>query len=313
MSNREMRTLSVPEGVAGERIDSALTRVLGLSRTAVVKLLEDGDITTGGKAMPKSERVTAGQVIDVLMPAPINTDPIPLTPLEGLTIVYDDQEIVVIDKPVGCAAHPSPGWTGPTVVGALIAAGYTISTSGPAERQGIVHRLDVGTSGLMIVAKSDKAFHVLKDAFRNRTIDKIYHAMVQGHMDPTTGTIDAPIDRHPKEDHRFAVMATGKESITHYEVIEYYRGVSMVKIELETGRTHQIRVHFSALHHPLVGDTTYGADPVLAKSLQMSRPWLHAAELRFAHPVTGQALNFHAPYPADLTRSLALLSDAVLP
>jgi 23S rRNA pseudouridine1911/1915/1917 synthase len=313
MSNRELRTLSVPEGVAGERIDSALTRVLGLSRTAVVKLLEDGDITTGGKAMPKSDRVTAGQIIDVLMPAPLNTDPIPLTPLEGLTIVFDDQDILVIDKPIGCAAHPSPGWTGPTVVGALMAAGYTISTSGPAERQGIVHRLDVGTSGLMIVAKSDKAFHVLKDAFRNRTVDKIYHAMVQGHMDPTTGTIDAPIDRHPKEDHRFAVMATGKESITHYEVIEFYRGVSMVKIELETGRTHQIRVHFSALHHPLVGDTTYGADPVLAKSLQMSRPWLHAAELRFAHPVTGEALNFHAPYPADLTRSLALLSDAVLP
>ena len=313
MSNRELRTLSVPEGVAGERIDSALTRVLGLSRTAVVKLLEDGDITTGGKAMPKSDRVTAGQIIEVLMPAPINTDPIPLTPLEGLTVVYDDQDIIVIDKPIGCAAHPSPGWTGPTVVGALMAAGYSISTSGPAERQGIVHRLDVGTSGLMIVAKSDNAFHALKDAFRDRTVDKIYHAIVQGHMDPTTGTIDAPIDRHPKEDHRFAVMATGKESITHYEVIEFYRGVSMVNIELETGRTHQIRVHFSALHHPLVGDTTYGADPVLAKSLQMSRPWLHAAELRFAHPATGQALNFNAPYPADLTRSLALLSDAVLP
>jgi 23S rRNA pseudouridine1911/1915/1917 synthase len=313
MSNRELRTLSVPEGVAGERIDSALTRVLGLSRTAVVKLLEDGDITTGGKAMPKSDRVTAGQIIEVLMPAPVNTDPIPLTPLEGLTIVYDDQDIVVIDKPIGCAAHPSPGWTGPTVVGALMAAGYSVSTSGPAERQGIVHRLDVGTSGLMIVAKSDTAFHVLKDAFRNRTVDKIYHAMVQGHLDPTTGTIDAPIDRHPKEDHRFAVVATGKESITHYEVIEFYRGVSMAKIELETGRTHQIRVHFSALHHPLVGDTTYGADPVLAKSLQMARPWLHAAQLRFAHPVTGQALEFHAPYPADLTRSLALLSDAVLP
>jgi 23S rRNA pseudouridine1911/1915/1917 synthase len=313
MSNRELRTLSVPEGVAGERIDSALTRVLGLSRTAVVKLLEDGDITTGGKAMPKSDRVTAGQVIDVLMPAPVNTDPIPLTPLDGLTIVYDDQDIVVIDKPIGCAAHPSPGWTGPTVVGALMAAGYSVSTSGPAERQGIVHRLDVGTSGLMIVAKSDKAFHVLKDAFRNRTVEKIYHAMVQGHLDPTTGTIDAPIDRHPKEDHRFAVVATGKESITHYEVIEFYRGVSMVKVELETGRTHQIRVHFSALHHPLVGDTTYGADPVLAKSLQMARPWLHAAQLRFAHPVTGQALDFHAPYPPDLTRSLALLSDAVLP
>lgn len=313
MSERELRTLSVPEGVAGERIDSALTRVLGLSRTSVVKLLEDGDITTNGKVMPKSERVIAGQVIEVLMPAPVNSEPIPLTPIEGLSIVYDDNDIVVIDKPVGCAAHPSPGWTGPTVVGALMAAGYSVSTSGPAERQGIVHRLDVGTSGLMIVAKSDQAFHALKDAFRNRTVSKIYHALVQGHMDPSTGTIDAPIDRHPKEDHRFAVVATGKESITHYEVMEFYRAVSMVKIELETGRTHQIRVHFSALHHPLVGDTTYGADPVLGKSLGMSRPWLHAAELSFAHPVTHSKLNFTAPYPADLTRSLALLSDAVLP
>jgi 23S rRNA pseudouridine1911/1915/1917 synthase len=247
------------------------------------------------------------------MPAPINQDPIPLTPLEGLSIVYDDDAIVVIDKPVGCAAHPSPGWMGPTVVGALMAAGYSISTSGAAERQGIVHRLDVGTSGLMIVAKSDRAFTVLKDAFRNRTVDKIYHALIQGHMDPTTGTIDAPIDRHPKEDHRFAVVATGKDSITHYEVIEFYRGVSLAKVELETGRTHQIRVHFSALNHPLVGDTTYGADPVLAKSLEMRRPWLHAKELMFDHPITGEHLSFEAPYPADLTRSLALLSDAVLP
>jgi 23S rRNA pseudouridine1911/1915/1917 synthase len=194
-----------------------------------------------------------------------------------------------------------------------MAAGYSISTSGAAERQGIVHRLDVGTSGLMIVAKSDRAFTVLKDAFRNRTIDKIYHALIQGHMDPTTGTIDAPIDRHPKEDHRFAVVATGKDSITHYEVIEFYRGVSLAKVELETGRTHQIRVHFSALNHPLVGDTTYGADPVLAKSLEMRRPWLHAKELMFDHPITGQHLSFSVPYPADLTRSLALLSDAVLP
>jgi 23S rRNA pseudouridine1911/1915/1917 synthase len=313
MTQRELRTLSVPEGVEGERIDSALTRVLGLSRTSVVKLLEDGDITTNGKVMPKSDRVVAGQVIEVLMPAPFNSDPIPLTPLEGLSIIYDDNDIVVIDKPVGCAAHPSPGWTGPTVVGALMAAGYSVSTSGPAERQGIVHRLDVGTSGLMIVAKSDQAFHGLKDAFRNRTVSKIYHALVQGHMDPSTGTIDAPIDRHPKEDHRFAVVATGKESITHYEVMEFYRAVSMVKIELETGRTHQIRVHFSALHHPLVGDTTYGADPVLGKSLGMSRPWLHAAELSFSHPVTQAKLNFKAPYPSDLTGSLALLSDAVLP
>ena len=234
--SREARTLSVPEGVAGERIDSALTRVLGLSRTTIVRLLEDGDIRTSGRAMAKSERVTSGQLIDVLMPEPLNQDPIPLTPLDGLRVVYDDEDIVVVDKPVGCAAHPSPGWMGPTVVGALTAAGYTISTSGPAERAGIVHRLDVGTSGLMIVAKSDRAYKRLKDAFRDHEVEKIYHALVQGHMDPVTGTIDAPIDRHPKEDHRFAVIAEGKESITHYEVIEFYRSVSLVKVELETGR-----------------------------------------------------------------------------
>ena len=311
--SRELRTLSVPEGVAGERIDSALTRVLGLSRTAIVKLLEDGDITTDGRAMTKSERVTAAQVIEVLMPVTPNSDPIPLTPLEGLTVVYNDDEIVVVDKPVGCAAHPAPGWTGPTVIGALIAAGYTISTSGPAERAGIVHRLDAGTSGLMIVAKTDRAYLALKEMFRTHEVEKTYHALVQGHMDPSEGTIDAPIDRHPTQDHRFAVVADGKESITHYKVLEYYRSVSMVEVELETGRTHQIRVHFSALGHPLVGDTTYGADPVLGKSLAMRRPWLHALQLKFAHPVSGETIILKADYPADLQASLALLSEAVLP
>jgi 23S rRNA pseudouridine1911/1915/1917 synthase len=286
---------------------------LGLSRTTIVRLIDDGDISSDGRALLKSERVTAGQMIDVLMPEQVSADPIPLTPMEGLTIVYNDDEIVVVDKPVGCAAHPAPGWTGPTVIGALLAAGYTISTSGPAERAGIVHRLDAGTTGLMIVAKTDRAYLALKEMFRLRQIEKTYHALIQGHMDPSEGTIDAPIDRHPTQDHRFAVVADGKESITHYKVIEYYRSVSMVKVELETGRTHQIRVHFAALGHPLVGDTTYGADPVLGKSLAMRRPWLHALELRFNHPVSGEALVLNAAYPADLEGSLALLSDAVLP
>ena len=311
--SRELRTLSVPEGVAGERIDSALTRVLGLSRTAIVRLLEDGDITSSGSQLSKSDRVFAGQVIEVLMPDQTPKDPIPLTPIAGLTVIYNDDDIVVIDKPVGCAAHPSPGWTGPTVVGALMAAGYTITTSGPAERAGIVHRLDAGTTGLMIVAKNEKSYLALKEMFRSHQIEKTYHALVQGHMDPATGTIDAPIDRHPKEDHRFAVVASGKESITHYEVIEFYRAVSLVKVELETGRTHQIRVHFSAVGHPLVGDTIYGADPVLGKKMQMSRPWLHALELRFNHPVSAIPLTLRAPYPPDLQSSLALLSEAVLP
>lgn len=307
---RERRTLVLPEGVEGDRVDSALTRVLGLSRTVIARLLEDDEIQTNGKSMQKSERVVAGQVIEILMPDTFIGAPIPLTPLDGLSVVYDDDSIVVINKPVGCAAHPSPGWTGPTVVGALTAAGYSVSTSGAAERAGIVHRLDVGTSGLMVVAKTDQAYTFLKAAFKNREVEKIYHALVQGHMDPSTGTIDAPIDRHPKEDYRFAVVAGGKTSITHYEVIEFFRAVSLVKVELETGRTHQIRVHFSALRHPLVGDLTYGADPTLAARLEMSRPWLHALELRFHHPVTNMPLDFHAPYPEDLKRALALLESS---
>ena len=310
---REFRSLEIPEGVDGSRVDSALTRVLGLSRTTIARLLETGEITSNGMPMQKSDRVLAGQVIEILMPDTTVGEAIPLTPIEGLSVVYDDDSIVVINKPVGCAAHPSPGWTGPTVVGALTAAGYSVSTSGAAERAGIVHRLDVGTSGLMVVAKTDQAYSFLKSAFKNREVEKIYHALVQGHMDPSTGTIDAPIDRHPKEDYRFAVVADGKQSITHYEVIEYYRAVSLVKVELETGRTHQIRVHFSALRHPLVGDLTYGADPTLAARLEMSRPWLHALELRFRHPLTNALMDFRAPYPADLDRALALLDSSVLP
>ncbi len=310
---REFRTLEIPEGIDGERVDSALTRMLGLSRTTITRLIEAGEITSNGHAVAKSERVIAGQVVEILLPDMSIGEPIPLTPIEGLEVVYDDDSIVVINKPVGCAAHPSPGWTGPTVVGALTAAGYSVATSGAAERAGIVHRLDVGTSGLMVVAKTDQAYSFMKHAFKNREVEKIYNALVQGHMDPSTGTIDAPIDRHPKEDYRFAVVADGKSSITHYEVIEFYRAVSLVKVELETGRTHQIRVHFSALRHPLVGDLTYGADPTLAARLEMSRPWLHALELRFRHPLTNAQMDFKAPYPADLVRALALLDSSVLP
>ena len=310
---REKRAIQIDQDQDGQRVDTALAKVLELSRSVVADLLNAGDVLQGKKPLSKSDRVSAGDRLTVLMPAIYDPLELKETPIDTLEIIYDDDDVVVVNKPVGCAAHASPGWMGPTVVGALMAAGYTITTSGPAERAGIVHRLDVGTSGLMVVAKTEKAYLKLKDMFRNHEIDKTYHALVQGHMDPASGTIDAPIDRHPKEDHRFAVVATGKESITHYEVIEYYRSVSLVKVELETGRTHQIRVHFSALGHPLVGDTTYGADPVLGKKMGMSRPWLHALELRFNHPVSALPLVLSAPYPPDLQASLALLSEAVLP
>jgi 23S rRNA pseudouridine1911/1915/1917 synthase len=309
MSDREIRSLSIPDGLNGERVDAALSRLLGLSRNVIVGLIDAQEVIKDGKPVAKSFKVSTADQIEITMPAAKGEAKLTATPIDGLDVVFDDEYVIVINKPVGIAAHPSPGWQGATVVGAIFAAGYQLATSGAAERQGVVHRLDVGTSGLMVVAKNEIAYSSLKDQFRNRTVSKIYHALVQGHMDPTTGTIDAPIDRHPREDYRFAVVANGKPSITHYKTLEVFPAVSLMEIELETGRTHQIRVHFSALHHPLVGDLTYGADPSLAQRLSISRPWLHAKDLAFNHPATGERISFTAEYPADLTRSLALLAD----
>ncbi|ASY13418.1 23S rRNA pseudouridine1911/1915/1917 synthase [Candidatus Nanopelagicus hibericus] len=309
MSEREVKNLSIPEGLNQERVDAALSRLLGLSRNVIVGLIDAGEVSKSGKVVGKSDRVIAGDQLEILLPAVKGEAKLTATPIDGLKVVFDDEYLIVINKPVGIAAHPSPGWKGATVVGAIFAAGYQLATSGAAERQGVVHRLDVGTSGLMVVAKNEIAYAHLKDQFRQRTVSKVYHALVQGHMDPTVGTIDAPIDRHPREDYRFAVVANGKPSITHYKTLEVFPAVTSLEIELETGRTHQIRVHFSALHHPLVGDLTYGADPALATRLGISRPWLHAKELGFTHPASGERLSFTADYPEDLTRSLQILSD----
>jgi 23S rRNA pseudouridine1911/1915/1917 synthase len=309
VSNREKRNLSIPEGLNQERVDTALSRLLGLSRNVIVGLIEAGEIVKSGTPVGKSDKVLTGDVLEVLLPAAKGEAKLVATPIDGLKVVYDDEYLIVIDKPVGIAAHPSPGWQGATVVGAIFAAGYQLATSGVAERQGVVHRLDVGTSGLMVVAKNEIAYSSLKEQFRQRSVSKVYRALVQGHMDPTVGTIDAPIDRHPREDYRFAVVANGKPSITHYKTLEVFPAVTLLEIELETGRTHQIRVHFSALHHPLVGDQTYGSDPALAQKLKIARPWLHAKQLAFTHPGSGQQISFSSDYPEDLTRSLELLSD----
>jgi 23S rRNA pseudouridine1911/1915/1917 synthase len=297
------RALPVPDGLAGERLDSGLARLLGLSRSAVADLADAGHVRVDGREVPKSERLRAGSWLEVELPDAAAPQPEP-EPVPGLVVVHDDDDLVVVDKPVGVAAHPSPGWTGPTVVGGLAAAGYRIATSGAAERQGVVHRLDVGTSGLMAVAKSEYAYSRLKQAFRERTVDKTYHALVQGHPDPLVGTIDAPIGRHPTADWKWAVVAGGKPSVTHYEVLEAFRAACLVEVHLETGRTHQIRVHFSALRHPCVGDLTYGADPRLAEQLGLQRQWLHAVRLGFTHPGTEQWVEFSSPYPPDLATAL---------
>jgi 23S rRNA pseudouridine1911/1915/1917 synthase len=305
----ETRSLPVPDGLAGERVDAALARLLGLSRSGVAELAETGRVLVDGRQVGKSDRLRAGSWLEVTLPDPVGPVQVVAEPVPGMVAVHEDDDLVVVDKPVGVAAHPSPGWTGTTVVGGLAAAGFRISTSGAAERQGVVHRLDVGTSGLMVVAKSEHAYSVLKQAFRDRTVDKTYHALVQGHPDPLRGTIDAPVGRHPTQDHRWAVVAGGKPSITHYEVVEAFRAASLAEIHLETGRTHQIRVHFAALRHPCVGDLTYGADPVLAARLGLARQWLHAVRLGFDHPATGLPVEFSSEYPADLATALDRIRD----
>jgi 23S rRNA pseudouridine1911/1915/1917 synthase len=301
------RTVPVPEGLAGERLDAALARLFGFSRTKAAELVGAGDVLVDGEPAAKSDRVHAGAWLDVTVPAPPSAPVVVAEPVPGMIVVHDDDDIVVVDKPVGVAAHPSPGWTGTTVVGGLAAAGYRVSTSGAAERQGVVHRLDVGTSGLMVVAKSERAYTLLKRSFKDRTVDKTYHALVQGHPDPSTGTVDAPIDRHPSHDYRWAVVADGKPSVTHYATLEAHRAASLLEIGLETGRTHQIRVHMSALRHPCVGDLTYGADPTLSARLGLSRQWLHAVRLGFEHPGTGERLELTSAYPRDLAAALDLL------
>lgn len=309
MSAGPLRSLPVPDGLDGERVDAALSRMFGLSRTKAADLAADGRVLIDGTAVGKSDKVRGGAWLEVELPAP----PVPVEqtapePVPGMRIVHDDEHLVVVDKPVGVAAHPSPGWLGTTVIGGLAAAGYRISTSGAAERQGVVHRLDVGTSGLMVVAKSELAYTVLKQAFRDRTVDKTYNALVQGYPDPMSGTVDAPIGRHPKLDYKWAITADGKDSVTHYDTIEAFRHATLLDIKLETGRTHQIRVHMAALHHPCVGDLTYGADPVLTKRLGLSRQWLHAVRLAFDHPGTGERVEFASPYPDDLQHALDVIA-----
>ena len=305
----ERRTLPVPEGLDGDRLDTALARLLGLSRTRAADLVDSGHVLLDGVAPARSERVSSGAWLDVRLPPPPGHGGVVPARVAGLRIVHDDDDLVVIDKPVGVAAHPSPGWDGPTVLGHLAAAGMTLSSSGPAERQGVVHRLDVGTSGLMVLAKSDGAYSALKRAFKERSVDKTYHALVQGLLDPLRGTVDAPIARHPRHDHRWAVVAGGRESITHYDTLEAHRWASLVEVHLETGRTHQIRVHLSALHHPCVGDITYGADPVLAERVGLTRQWLHAVRLGFQHPGSGRRVTYESPYPDDLAHALAVVQE----
>ncbi len=299
----------VPDELDGERVDAAGARISGISRSRMADLLDAGGVRLDGRMVAKpSERVRGGEMLEIELAArPIGVQVHPQL-AQGLRIVHLDADIVVVDKPAGVASHPSLGWDGPSVTEHLAAAGVQIATGGAPERQGVVQRLDVGTSGLMVLARSESAYSILKQAFRDHQVRKIYHALVQGHPDPFSGTIDAPIGRDPRHDWKMTIVAKGRRSITHYSTIEAFRWATLLEVQLETGRTHQIRVHMAAIKHPCVGDPLYGGDPVLAARLGLDRQWLHAMSLGFVHPHSGEWVSFDAPYPEDLVRALAIVA-----
>jgi len=301
------RSLVVPDGLVGERVDVAVAKLLGFSRTFAGEVIERGGVEIDGRVATKSDRLLSDALLSIVWDDPREPEIVPVV-IADMQINYDDDDIVVVSKPPFLAAHPSLGWEGDTVLGALAGAGYRIATSGPPERQGIVHRLDVGTSGLMIVAKSEIAYSVMKRKFKDREVFKEYHALVQGEMAPPSGTIDAPIGRHPGSAWKFAVTHDGRNAVTHFDTLASYHAATLLSVGLETGRTHQIRVHMAAQRHPLVGDLLYGANPTIATRLELTRQWLHAVRLRFNHPTTGDELEITSDYAPDLEHSLELLA-----
>lgn len=301
------RSLPIPEGLHGVRADAGLARLLGFSRTFAQQVLQAGAATQAGTVLSKSDRLQEGELLTVSWEPRLEPRVTP-TEVSALRVLHEDADIIVISKPAGVSVHPSRGWTGPTVLGALASSGVTVANEGPQERQGVVHRLDAGTSGVMVVAKSSLAFHELKTQFKTRQVQKTYHALVQGHPDPTRGTLEGPIARLPGNTWRFGIVPGGKDAITHYELLHAYPGFSLLRIRLETGRTHQIRVHMAAHGHPLAGDKTYGADPEAASRLKLQRQWLHSVTLKFSHPATGATVSFQSDYDKDLDEALAVVA-----
>ncbi len=300
---------TVPEELDGIRADSGLAKISGLSRAKITDAITFGDVLVDGRPCDKSTPLKTGQLVEISFSSKPSLELKPISD-ERLKVIFEDEAIVVIDKPAGVVSHPTVGFDGPSVPEILLGRGIELSTSGASERQGIVQRLDVGTSGLMTLAKSERSYSTLKQMFRDREVKKTYHAIVQGHLDPPSGTIDSPIARSTKHEYKFRVAADGKPSVTHYDTLEVFPGATLVEVGLETGRTHQIRVHFDAFRHPLVGDDLYGANPKLAARLGLTRQWLHATALEFRHPITGELVSFESEYPDDLSNSLSILRSS---
>ncbi len=287
--------------IAGERLDVAVARGAGVTRSQAARLIDDGAVRVSGKTRPRSYRVQAGERLEIELPA----EPMPPGPEDiPVPVVYEDGYLLVVAKPAGLVVHPAPGHPSGTLVNALLARAGRLP--GDAGRPGIVHRLDAGTSGLMIVATDEAAYDALRKAMSGHEIDRTYIALVEG-TPPASGEIDAPLGRSPRNRKKIAVVAGGREARTSYRRVESFREASLLEVTPHTGRTHQIRVHLSAAKHPVVGDGVYGRDRKLAARLGLARPFLHAARLAFDHPITGERVELEEPLPEDLTAALAIL------
>ncbi|GGI13016.1 pseudouridine synthase [Galliscardovia ingluviei] len=293
-----------PDALIGQRFDVAVAKMMGESRTRARDYIDTQQVRLVARSYDRATILQAGDLVEFDI-APVQEQQEPVA--QDMAIVFEDDDIVVVDKPVGVAAHASVGWTGPTVLGSLLDRGVHITEYGAPGRQGIVSRLDVGTSGLMLVCKSELAYKEMRRQFSEHEVKKTYHALVQGNLEQDHATIDAPIGRDSVRDFRFTITPAGKEAITHWDVLERFGEATLVAVGLETGRTHQIRVHMSSIGHPLVGDPMYGANPQLGQRLGLDRQWLHAMRLEFRHPRTRVWTTVDSTYPPDLSHALAVI------
>ena len=312
----EVLSLTVRAEDAGQRLDAYVASVTDLTRSAAVRLIEEGQITVNGKAPNKKEKVKAGDCVAISLPEPEPDEAVPQNiPLD---IIYEDEDILVVNKPCGMVVHPAAGNPDGTLVNAILYhCGDSLSGIGGVIRPGIVHRIDKDTSGLLVVAKNDAAHLALSEQLKVHRVRRVYHAIAIGNLKEDAGTVDAPIGRHPTDRKRMAVLrgaeAHARDAVTHYRVVERFDGMCHIECQLETGRTHQIRVHMASLGHPLLGDPVYGgANHRFCQNhaALIHGQCLHAAELSLIHPRNGEEMHFECPLPEDMERILTILRRA---